>query len=159
MDLTTDSVTVLGFTFTAKQIRRFENTFRHDEESGCWLWTNVISCDYPYFKVRKDGDYLNFKASRMSYELYVGEIPPGMLVCHECDKPACVNPEHLFLGSPLDNVQDMLSKGRGGKHGKVTPEVLERMKRLEAQFLTNVAIGKILGISTTAVRNHLKVEE
>lgn len=61
---------------------------------------------------------------RVSWEMHVGPIPDGMLVCHKCDNPPCVRPDHLFLGSDADNLRDMAIKGRAGS--VVHPEKLLR---------------------------------
>jgi len=71
----------------------------------CWYWTGHLnSKGYGIFKKKL--------AHRASYKLFVGPIPPDMLVCHTCDTPDCVNPEHLFLGTFKDNTRDMINKGR-----------------------------------------------
>ncbi len=51
-------------------------------------------------------------AHRMSYRVFVGEIPDGMFICHKCDNRKCINPKHLFIGTPKANIHDMISKGR-----------------------------------------------
>ena len=78
----------------------------------CWRWLGFLG---PYGRMLVNGR--RTKAARVSYELHFGPIPPGegyhgTCVCHRCDNPACVNPEHLFLGSQQANVDDRDAKGR-----------------------------------------------
>lgn len=78
-------------------------------ESGCMLWSGRKNKKgYGYYD--KDGKAVF--AHRYSYRTIVGEIPNGYFVCHKCDVPSCVNPEHLFVGTPSDNIRDCISKGR-----------------------------------------------
>ena len=91
------------------------------DESGCIIWTAYRDrFGYGRIGVKDSNSVL---AHRVAYEFYVGPIPEGMGVLHRCDVPACINPEHLFIGTPLDNSNDKVSKGRdrkvtGEKHWK-----------------------------------------
>lgn len=88
---------------------RFYDQFIPVTESGCWLW--IGCCSKSGYGQIKD-HYKTKTAHRTSYELHIGEIPEGMLVCHKCDVPFCVNPNHLFIGTSRDNILDSVSKGR-----------------------------------------------
>lgn len=88
-------------------------------ESGCWLWNGprYKKTWHGQFRFRFQGTRL---AHRLSWMFHNGPIPAGMVVCHRCDVPHCVNPEHLFLGTWADNVRDMYAKGRQHIQAKKT---------------------------------------
>jgi hypothetical protein len=89
---------------------RFWSKVDKKSDDECWEWTASKTKDgYGYFHPHGTETVL---AHRQSYEMFVGKIPKGMYVCHHCDNPPCVNPNHLFLGNQLDNMRDMLNKGR-----------------------------------------------
>ena len=81
----------------------------------CWLWTGATG-QWGYGLIRPDGGGKKIATHRLSYELHYGPIPDGLWCLHRCDTPACVRPEHLFLGTGKDNTQDMVDKGRHWMH-------------------------------------------
>src|SRR5271166_838027 len=81
---------------------------------GCWNWIgSECSNGYGSLSITLNGKHTNVLAHRLSYQLTIGAIPDGLLVCHKCDNRKCVRPDHLFLGSHKDNTQDMMTKKRG----------------------------------------------
>ena len=89
----------------------FEAKFRFT--MGCWEWLGEkTEKGYGRLTIKKK----HYRAHRLSYGFYVGDIPEGLLVCHHCDNPGCVNPSHLFIGTDMDNVHDMIKKGRHPTH-------------------------------------------
>jgi len=92
----------------AKQIEKFWSHVKK-VESGCWEWQLSVS-DRGYGRVTFHPK--TYRTHIVAYFLSKGDIPKGKFVCHTCDNPRCVNPDHLWLGDPKDNTHDMIVKGR-----------------------------------------------
>lgn len=94
-----------------------------EKTDGCWLWMSARDRDgYGRFKAEHEG-VLHKTAHRYSYHLNKGKIPFGLQICHTCDVPACVRPDHMLLGTGADNMADKMAKGRarwrfGEEHGR-----------------------------------------
>lgn len=130
-------------------------------ESGCWEWTASRHVKgYGWFKF--EGKITT--AQRVSWRLFHGEIPPGISVLHRCDNPPCVNPEHLFLGTPAENTADMIAKGRqafGPRHPntKLSFTQVEEIRRLWATgSMTQREIGRQFGVSPSRVSSIVRRE-
>lgn len=104
---------------------------RIDKTGTCWLWTGTTN-EYGYGIFLLPGEK-PIRAHRYAYELWKGQIPEGRVVMHRCDNPPCVNPDHLDLGTKLDNNRDCAAKGRrprgsGHWNSKLTPKQVEAIK-------------------------------
>ncbi len=124
-------------------------------EAGCWLWT--ASTSKGYGQLSRGTGLSPYKAHRLSWELHRGPIPEGMDMLHKCDTPSCVNPDHLFVGTAKDNVDDMDSKGRrvnaqpkGVAHwqSKLTDD---EVRAIRAATESQRAIGRQFGVHQTLV--------
>ena len=92
-------------------IARFWSKVNKNAENGCWVFTGAKH-DWGYGIFYVDEKRRLVRAHRFSYWLHFGPYPKDKFVLHKCDNPPCVNPDHLFLGTQLDNVRDCLSKSR-----------------------------------------------
>ncbi len=131
-------------------LERFEAKFERVTESGCWIWKGAIFPERGYGAFAYPGEQL---AHRVSWRLYRGEIPEGKFVLHRCDVPACVNPEHLFLGTQTENMADKVrkarqSRGAGTGVSKLTQEQVVAIKA-DARLQKEIALS--YGISQSAV--------
>ena len=83
------------------------------DNGNCWIWSGTINNDYGVFKIRRHlPKPIMVKAHRVSWAIVNGDCPSNQLVLHRCDRPLCVNPDHLFLGTVADNIADRVRKNR-----------------------------------------------
>lgn len=116
----------------------------------CWEWTASLNhSGYGVFAplaTHKNGKIEG--AHRYSWKLHYGEIPKGKYVCHSCDNPKCVRPDHLFLGTQRENMDDMIDKGRF--KSKLT---IEDVKFIKSSRLTQVKLAAKFGVRQTTISN------
>lgn len=119
----------------------------------CWPWRGSMDRD-GYGRAKIAGKPL--AASRAAYILATGKSIDGLMVCHHCDNPSCCNPSHLYAGSKSDNERDKFKRGkthRGEKNpaGKLSEDQVQNIRRLFDQGMTNVAIGKMMGVHHSTI--------
>lgn len=131
---------------------RFMDKVSPEPNSGCWLWTASSSAQgYGHFQV--NGRLC--RAHRVSWELHNGKIPDGMWVLHKCDNPGCVNPDHLFLGTNVDNVADMVAKGRRAKTEGATHWNAKLSERQIRQIRSASGLHKEIAAAFGVSRQHI----
>ena len=123
-----------------------------EKTKTCWNWT--ASLDRKGYGKIGVGRESTLAAHRVSYELANGPIPEGKYVCHTCDNPACVKPDHLFLGTHLDNMKDMIKKdrhcrGQMARHAKLTNNDVLAIRSI--QGVSNTEIAKQFNITDSNV--------
>lgn len=154
-----------------KDIQRFWSKI--DKSGECWVWTAYrLPSGYGQISIKKK----LYLASRVSYAIAHGVLPDHLHVCHHCDNPPCVRPDHLWLGTDKDNHQDMIRKGRdlvgernpmygkrrtwdcnpayGERHpgAKLTWETVDAIRSLyRAGGITQTDLGKIYGVGQTLI--------
>ncbi len=127
-------------------------------EKGCWEWQGSIAKGrYPYGFISTSDGLQN--THRVAWKLFRGSIPRGMLVCHTCDNPRCCNPDHLFVGTQKDNLDDRKRKGRtltGQRHpnSAITDSLAEQLRKEFDGVRGSIRrLSEKHGITSDVVRN------
>ncbi len=153
--------------YIRKNSGRFINTVKNrfyakvliPNNDGCMLWAGCLTPKgYGSFRVKGKDTH----ASRFSYLLHCGNIPKNLCICHKCDNPACVSPEHLFIGTQKQNVMDMIKKNRqnyakGSKIGlsKLNEEKVKNIKNLIGE--KKLSLSEVSKIFNVSIRNIYKI--
>lgn len=123
---------------------------------GCWYWTGPIGGHgYGVFRYNKK----QILSHRASFIAFKGDIKKGLFVCHNCDNRMCVNPDHLFIGAPIDNVRDMIKKGRNVKpkgenhyYAKLTNDAVLLIREMSEYGFSRYSLGVLFGVSHNTIK-------
>lgn len=132
----------------------------YKNKSGCWLWRGTIDSK-GYGQMRLIGRR-HYRCHRISYQFFVGAIPPGKMILHSCDIKNCVNPEHLRPGTAKDNMQDALKRNRlkparGERSGRaiLTEDLVIWIRENSKPYdkhLSRAALARKFGVSASTIR-------
>lgn len=138
-------------------LKLFHSSYIPVTETGCWIWEKSIArkgYGIMWVQNEKNG------AHRYSWELYHGPIPKGMFVLHKCDVPSCVNPDHLFLGTHQDNMDDMRSKGReryvkgeACHSAKLKESDVVQIRKLKKEGVSSIRLSELFNVIVDSINN------
>ena len=145
-------------------IARFMSLIKDSRTDGCWEWDSHLNSNgYGRFVV----DNKHRLAHRVSYEIFFGDVPDGLKVCHRCDNRLCVNPKPLWLGTQSENLKDAASKGRmrvpdtrAARNGntKLTWEHVRNIRSMHGSGMRKYHIASLFGVSPSTVNNIVNFE-
>lgn len=119
-------------------------------DNGCWEWQAALN--KPGYAVVWHNKKLHL-GHRVAYELWIGQIPDGLFVCHKCDNPRCMNPDHLFIGNDKMNQDDSVKKGRHrhcvfyAENNPTAKFTNNEVRWLRSCKMSGYKLSKILGVS------------
>ena len=127
------------------------------KSTNCWIWTGHVDRKTGYGRFTRR----HLSAHRFSYELAYGSIPEGLMVCHRCDVPACVRPDHLFTGSSRDNMLDAAQKDRtlyGERNAfhRLTADAVRQAREAYAKGASSAVLAEGLGVRRCTIQDVLR---
>lgn len=119
------------------------------KSDGCWEWQGTRQ-EHGYGSLRH-GKNRKWYAHRVSFAIANGDIPKGMSVCHRCDNPSCVRPDHLFLGTHAENLADAAAKLRFPARSSLTPRDIPYVRELNGIGFSQRELAKMYGVAQATV--------
>jgi hypothetical protein len=129
-----------------------------DKSGECWVWLGATQHRYGAINLGGSTNKV-LRAHRLSWEWAYGPVPPGMQVCHRCDNPPCVRPEHLFLGTMADNMADASTKRRFAPRRRLTEQQVLDIRRRHATGETQKALAREYGVWHGQISRIIRGEE
>lgn len=125
------------------------------KKKGCWGWNGYVDKN-GYTQIHAGKTLV--KGHRVSYEIHKGEIPEGKLVCHSCDNPTCTNPDHLWLGTNIQNSQDAqlkkrMSFGENRWNSKLKKENINEIRKLISLGVSVAHLSRLFEVSYMTIKN------
>ena len=135
---------------------RFFRKVNKAAPNGCWEWLGARHPD-GHGRFWISGETVVY-AHRFSYEYYKGQIPTGLILCHDCDNAGCVNPDHLYAGTPKDNAQDAVTRGRMSRKGgrPIDEQVQAKILELHRTGLSGGRISEQVGACIKTVQKYIR---
>jgi hypothetical protein len=145
--------------YSKKDIKRFISYIKINKQTQCWEWTIYLNdAGYGIFGSSKNNKHTTRKAHRVSWEIfYNNSLYKEIHICHKCDNPKCVNPHHLFKGTPMDNMKDKVNKDRQSKGENSGHSILnwEKINKIRKLYSTNLYTYEQLAKLFLSSRNNI----